>query len=282
MKENTLIFPARFNRDKNKWDFIYNSWENTNAKMLKLITLNTWFDDFYFEERFRAITEILRELKADVIALQEITDKSLGIILKEDWVKDNYFISDISGSTFSSYGVILLSRIPIKNLNLYPLASIMNRHVLIAEFVINEQKILIGTTHLESLNFSAPIRYVQLKNIFALLNVSNNSVLMGDFNFCSSWNENSNIDNSYLDFWETLRSDNPGYTVYTDINIMRKKSKSGEKKVRFDRIISRSAKYCWKPKKINRIGMKSISPECPDIFPSDHFGLIGLLEWCKK
>ncbi|KPA19362.1 Endonuclease/Exonuclease/phosphatase family protein [Candidatus Magnetomorum sp. HK-1] len=99
MKENTLIFPARFNRDKNKWDFIYNSWENTNAKMLKLITLNTWFDDFYFEERFRAITEILRELKADVIALQEITDKSLGIILKEDWVKDNYYWNNTFGKS---------------------------------------------------------------------------------------------------------------------------------------------------------------------------------------
>ena len=144
MTENTSILPARCNKDKDEWTFIDYSDANVKADILTFVTYNTWFYDFYLEERFRAIIQLLRESDADIIALQEITPASLEIFLQTDWVRDNYFISDISGSTLCSlnssqtnYGVILLSRIPIKNLNLYPLTSVMGRHVLIAEFDIN-------------------------------------------------------------------------------------------------------------------------------------------------
>ncbi len=287
MKENTSILPARFNRDKDEWNFIDNSGTNIKADILTFVTYNTWFDDFHFEKRFRAITEILRESNADIIALQEITNASLEIFLQKDWVKNNYFISDISGSTLTStdrrknfnYVVILLSRIPIKSLNLHPLTSGQGRHVLIAEFEINGQKCLIGTTHLESVGrrLERPpeeirrreeLHPVQLMECFSLLNDSNHSVLMGDFNF--SWEENSNIASSYLDFWGTLRSNDPGYTA---------RFRSGNP-ARIDRILCRSADQSWKPTKIDRIGMKPISSDSPDIFPSDHFALIGVLERC--
>lgn len=277
--ENTSIFPAAFDRNKAKWSHVDDSGTNVNADTLTLATLNTWFGDYYFKERWRAITELLRETNADIIALQEMTCASLKLILKEDWIRDEYFISDIAGSTLSSYGVMLLSRIPIKFLNLHPLTSVMGRHVLIAEFEINGERLLVGTSHLESLRHSARIRYIQLQKIFKLLNASDNSVLMGDFNFCSSWEENSNIDSGYSDLWERLRSDDPGYTEDTDINLMRRVLNREEKKVRFDRIISRSALSRWTPKKINRIGLQPISSDHPDIFPSDHFGLMGRLEW---
>jgi tyrosyl-DNA phosphodiesterase 2 len=139
--------------------------------------------------------------------------------------------------------------------------------------------VLVGTTHLESLRRSAKIRPIQLKEIFALLNDSDNSVLMGDFNFCSSWDENSNIDSSYLDFCQVLRFDDPGYTAEEDINIMRRHINKEDDNVRIDRIMSRSENQNWKPTRIDRIGMEPISPKYPDIFPSDHFGLIGKLEY---
>jgi len=83
MKENTSILPARFNRDKDEWNLIDNSGTNIKADILTFVTYNTWFDDFHFEERFRAITEILRESNADIIALQEITNASLEISCKK-------------------------------------------------------------------------------------------------------------------------------------------------------------------------------------------------------
>jgi len=288
MNSNTSILPARFNRDKDEWNFIENSGTNIKADVLTFVTYNTWFDDFHFEKRFRAITEILRESNADIIGLQEIAKASLEIFLQEDWVKNNYFISDISGATLTStyrskqfnYGVILLSRFPIKSLNLHPLTSEQRRHVLIAEFDINSQKCLIGTTHLESvgrrqkrspeeIRRREEFHPVQLRECFSLLNDSYHSVLMGDFNF--SWEENSNMASSYLDSWGILRSDDPGYTARFHL----------DNPARIDRILCRSADQSWKPTKIDRIGMQPISSDSPNIFPSDHFGLIGVLEWLR-
>jgi len=279
MAENTLIFPAVFDKDDNKWCHSDSFDTNVRADTLTFVTFNIWFGEYYFEQRFHALMDILKDTDADIIGLQEVTHESLELILEEEWVKDNYFISDITGTTFLSYGVIFLSRIPVKQLELYPLKSLMGRYVLIAEFNINGQKLLVGTTHLESLRHSAKIRRVQLEKIFAWLDNSDNSVLMGDFNFCSSWEENSNIDNRYSDIWKVLRVNEPGYTEDTDINLMRKQLKRPEKKVRFDRIISRSSTPGWKPNRINRLGMKPISPEYPNVFPSDHFGLLGIFEW---
>ena len=116
-----------------------------------------------------------------ILLLCKITIESLKLILKEDWVKDNYFISDISGATFESYGVILLSRIPMKCINLHPLTSSMQRHVLIAEYNINGQNLLIGITHLESIRQSTRVRSVQLNEIFTLLADADNSIVMGGF-----------------------------------------------------------------------------------------------------
>jgi hypothetical protein len=35
----------------------------------------------------------------------------------------------------------------------------------------------------------------------------------------------------------------------------------------------------WQPKSIELLGTTPISPDYPNIFPSDHFGLVGRLEW---
>ncbi len=282
MSKDTIILPATFDKDKGEWCPSYDLPATVKTNVLKFVTYNTWFGDYYFKERFDAITDILKRTNADIIALQEITEKGLKIILEKDWVKENYFISDISGTTFYSYGVLLLSRIPIKCLDLYPLTSMMGRNVLIAEYNINGQKLLVAISHLESLKHSAKIRSVQLNEIFSVLNTSENSIFMGDFNFCSSWEENSNIDNSYSDVWKVLRRKETGYTEHSDINIMRKQLKREEEKVRFDRILSKSSRPGWKPTKIKRFGMKPISSKYPEVFPSDHFGLFSVFEWCDK
>jgi tyrosyl-DNA phosphodiesterase 2 len=284
MAERTLIFPAEFDRGSNRWRlsyFNFTKYENVRTDILTFVTFNTWFGNHYFDHRFRALMDILKDTDADIIGLQEMTHKSLKHLLKEEWVKKNYFISDLTGTTIYPYGVVLLSRIPVKFLVLHPLTGAMERQVLIAEFHINGQKLLVGITHLESLRYSADIRSVQLDEIFTLLEYSDNSVLMGDFNFCSSWEENSNIDNRYSDIWKVLRANEPGYTEDTEINLMRQQMSREEKQVRFDRIICRSSVPGWKPTKIHRLGMKPISPEYPNIFPSDHFGLFGMFEWCS-
>ena len=101
------------------------------------------------------------------------------------------------------------------------------------------------------------------------------SLLMGDFNFCSTnENENKNIPSDFIDVWAQLRPDDHGWTEDTQINIMRYNQKRKHKQVRFDRILLHqgSAADTWVPSEIELLGLEPL-PSLPDIWPSDHFGL---------
>ena len=58
----------------------------------------------------------------------------------------------------------------------------MNRFLLLCETYFNKKPFLLATSHFESLN-SSKIRKEQLKFTIDILNKSENSILMGDFNF---------------------------------------------------------------------------------------------------
>ena len=101
---------------------------------------------------------------------------------------------------------------------------------------------------------------------------------MGDFNFCSSWTEEQRrIDPDYLDVWSELHAD-PGYTEDPAVNRMLRKYTDKEA-VRLDRVLLRSAIPGWIPVSAEVLGTAPISDELPDVFPSDHFGLLARLEW---
>jgi len=62
----------------------------------------------------------------------------------------------------------------------------MGRSLLVAETIINGEPILVSTVHLESLG-SAEYREMQMNISYSNLKLVNNSMLMGDFNFDSTW-----------------------------------------------------------------------------------------------
>jgi tyrosyl-DNA phosphodiesterase 2 len=140
------------------------------------------------------------------------------------------------------YGVtILYKKRHYKDLSIrfWDLESKMGRKLLTLTLQINGQRSIISTVHLESLKDRSEYRAKQLKSIFSTLQDATNVILMGDFNFCSTWDENSNLDKSYVDVWSALRNDECGWTEDTEINTMRAQSKEGHKQVRFDRILVR-------------------------------------------
>lgn len=272
--------PQKFNPEKRLWMDDEDAVTSVSTTKLSFVTYNVWFGKYYFQERCEALLQVVRDCEADAIALQEITPSFLEIILKQAWVQDSYYVSDATGETVQDYGMLLLSRLPIRKLFLYKLPSLMSRKVLVAELCVNEQTFNVATVHLESMNSSASLRADQLSVIFPLLSKLEHSVLMGDFNFCSSWvRENANIDSSYQDLWAVLRSNEPGYTEDTDINLMRLQLKQKEKKVRFDRILLCSSSSDWQPQSIQLLGTQPISKEHSNVFPSDHFGLMGSIAW---
>lgn len=267
----------KFNNATGEWEEAANAQAGLRAS-LTVVTFNVWFANYYFYTRCDALLDIVRDCDADVIGFQEVTPGFLQSLLSKPWVRDDYYLSDISGSTVEPYGVLLLSRVPIRSFLLHKLPTFMYRHLLVAEIEVNEQTFQIGTVHLESMKKYAFMHQSQLETIFPLLNKSDHAILMGDFNFCATWEEKKAlIDSRYQDIWAALRADEPGYTEDTDINLMRLLIKNQPQHVRFDRILLRSPN--WQPNSIHLLGTKPVSPEHPEIFPSDHFGLVASIEF---
>jgi len=274
------LTPQKFHRQKQLWKKAVYPVDDCTTDKITFVTYNIWFARYYRQERCQALLNIIRDCHADAIALQEVTPETLKIILAQEWIRDSYYVSDATGKTISPYGVLLLSRLPIRQLFLHQLISFMSRQALVADISINNQIIRLAIIHLESRKPSAPIRAQQLAAIFPMLQDSDRTILMGDFNFCSSWQaENAQIDSSYQDLWTLLKPDEPGYTEDTDINLMRLEQKGKKRHVRFDRILFRCNYLDWYPYAVELLGTEPISPDLSNVFPSDHFGVCGTIEW---
>lgn len=241
-----------------------------NPPRITLVTFNVWFGEYFIEERRQALMRILRQADADVIGLQEVTPSLLAFLRTREFLRDSYHFAPVS---VSPYGVMVLSRRPVTRFAEHALPTRMGRSLVIVEL----EDLAVGVVHLESLR-SADTRRRQLKIIFPILDEYPHAVLMGDFNLCSTWDENDQLDPRFTDIWPHLRADEPGWTEDTDINTMRLLVKSKRTQVRFDRVILRSTDEHWRPIEIERLGTEPVSPDLPEVFPSDHFGLRVRLE----
>jgi tyrosyl-DNA phosphodiesterase 2 len=250
------------------------------AAALTIVTWNTWFAPYCFDARFRALLGLVRAQRPDVVCFQEIVPESLDMLVAEPWVRDGYRVSDVMGATFDSYGVVLLSRLPVRSLAFHELPGHMGRRLLVAEVDTGAGSVVVGTVHLESLKHNRDVRSEQLQVVFPLLKAASaDVVLTGDFNFCSSWAaENASLDPEFVDLWPALRGRAPGYTEDTDVNVMLRNVKAKDKSVRFDRVLLRSVGGAWRPRSIHLLGTAPIAAASPDVFPSDHFGLAAAIE----
>jgi len=245
---------------------------------MRFVTWNVWFGSAAWKSRFAALLEQIQQCDADVIALQEMTHNTLDLLVKSDWVRRDYWISDVRGITFRSYGVVLLSRLPIASMRLVDLQSAMDRKVLSIDLCSELRTVRVAAVHLESTKERAIFRQRQLNAIFPQLDSADDAVLMGDFNLCSTWpEENKHLDDRYIDMWPALRED-PGWTVDTDRNQMTFDAKKKEKSVRFDRVLLRTRGDYWRPQSIKLLGDEPINEGYPVIHPSDHFGLSATIE----
>jgi len=248
------------------------------ADRLTLVSYNLWYHEQQFQPRLRALLHLVQECSADVIGFQEVTPASLDFILAEDWIRRDYYVSDAEGDTLEPHGILLLSRVPITDLVLCKLPSRKDRKILVASLAAGAQPLCVGTLHLESSPLSLPLRLEQLDQILPGLHGAESLVLMGDFNFDPRDRaEQSRIEPGYTDLWPALHGGDPGYTVDTARNRMRLLHKQKHKLARFDRILLRSVTAAWKPVSIRMLGTKPVAPECPEVYPSDHFGLAGVI-----
>ena len=250
---------------------------------LSLVTYNVWFGEFMWRERFAALLDIVRDCRPDLVALQEVTPRHLEHLLAVEWVRRMYRISDTTGATLQPHGVLLLARLPLRNLALQELPSDKDRKILVAEPGLGSRSLCVGNLHLESSREATPVRLAQLDTILPRLHGVQRTLLMGDFNFDPvQIPEQARVDPYFRDLWAELRPDEPGFTEDTASNRMLLLHKGREKQVRFDRILLRSPRPGWIPESVRLIGTRPITPHQPEVFPSDHFGLAGSLAWSDR
>jgi len=155
------------------------------------VSYNVWFGEFHSETRFEAISKLLWETQADVICLQEVTEKFIRTLSSQPWVRESYIISHV-GPDIGSYGIWLLSKLPVHSLYKIELPTFMERYCLVAECVINREIIVFATAHLESLD-TAQIRKEQLEIISKHLQHYTNVIFTGDFNFDADLNYSDHL-----------------------------------------------------------------------------------------
>jgi tyrosyl-DNA phosphodiesterase 2 len=254
--------------------------QDVSRDRLVLLTYNVWFGEFMWRERFAALLDVVCACRPDLVALQEVTPRHLEYLLAVDWVRREFRISDITGSTLQPHGVLLLSRLPLRNSALQELPGNKDRKMLMAELGLGSRSVCIGNLHLESSPQATPVRLAQLDTIIPSLPGEQYTLLLGDFNFDPvQMPEQARIDPYFRDLWAELRPEEPGFTEDTAINGMLLSHKGREKQVRFDRILLRSPRPGWLPESVQLIGTSPVTPRRPALFPSDHFGLAGSLVW---
>jgi len=218
-----------------------------------------------FDERRESLLAELQRRGPDVIALQEVTKELLVALLEAPWVRAAYQVSepDVFG-----YDVVILSRLPIRRMARLALPTAMGRRLLVAELACG---LTVATIHLESTREEAAARAAQLRIIQPFLAQRyDNAVLVGDMNFQPGDPlENAALDPAFVDVWPLLRPDEPGYTVDTEVNLMRSQVRSTPAQRRIDRVLAHSSR--WRARSIELVGTQAIDDA--GTFTSDHFGL---------
>lgn len=241
---------------------------------LTLVTWNTWFGRTKFRERSAALLDELSWRAPEVIALQEATEELVELLVAHPIIRAHYQLSDIDGSSFdpyAGYGVLLLSKIPFVSAGLLHLPSRMGRRLLVGQL---SNGLCLATVHLESTAECSAQRAEQLQIIQPFLAGSaEDVVLMGDMNFApEAPAETAVLDPSFVDGWSLRKPIDPGYSVDSLRNDLRRRI-GGHTQKRIDRVFVRGARW-----QLDDISLTGTSPiDQAGTFTSDHFGLEAVL-----
>jgi len=140
----------------------------TVVERLTLVTYNVWFGEHRWRERLEHLLRLVERCEPHIAALQEVTPRQLEHILAADWIRRGFLVSDISGSTLRPHGVLLLSRLPIRDVVLYRLPSRKDRKLLIASVDTGQGSVRLGNLHLESSPNNQLLRLAQLNDVVAI------------------------------------------------------------------------------------------------------------------
>jgi len=153
------------------------------SSLLTVMTWNIWFDKIDRRQRTETLLNEIQTYDPDIIALQEVVQESLEIIVAK--MQPTYYVIG-SISPDIGYDTLILSKFPPIQWNRYNLPkSKMGRNLLLTTLQTSTRQITVGTFHLESIfyrrkNSAEELKKSQLKYIYAITPM--NSILLGDTN----------------------------------------------------------------------------------------------------
>lgn len=268
----------RFDVPVGRFDVTSDRWRNLDdggsatRERLTVATFNIWFNELHREQRYRAIAEVLSREVPDVMVFQEVTGAALDVFLSQAWIRQDYRRAAVVGTrgNVGNYGMLMLSRLPLRRCTYTRLPSRLSRGFLAGEVIVNGHDLAIVSVHLESGKAARSLRSRQIAVITEAFARHANVILLGDFNMRNS--ENGVLDPRYRDVWPQLHPDEPGFTEDTSINLMRYDMKDKHRQVRFDRVLVTGSAF--EPTDVTLLGREPIAETLPRIFPSDHFGVL--------
>ncbi|MFB7189212.1 poly(A) polymerase [Streptomyces sp. NPDC056230] len=156
---------------------------------LTLLTWNTLWDRYDSDRidtarRRPLLLDALQAADADVIALQEAEPALLGPLLSTPWVRESYtFWADPAGLDVADCGLLLLSRLPVREAGLH----VLGPHKAVAAVVVEsaEGPVTVTVTHLSSDHSAngASRRDAELADLATgLATIGGDVMLLGDFN----------------------------------------------------------------------------------------------------
>ena len=237
---------------------------------MKVSTLNVW-GAHGPAIRQRILLDALKKLDADLLCLQEVTDKTLLESLSYPYQLYT------QGSELA-----IVSRLPVETHRLVTLSAVSalepyRRQVLMAQFAIGETLLWVVTTHLAWKPEDEMTRLAQVKELLELVSpLGNNVLLSGDFNAEPDHLPIRQLqDADFLDLFATLHPEEPGITWDNRNPFIQSHSVHFPNR-RIDYLFLRKEALSTFPLATCKVTCRVSTPE--GLYPSDHYGVLATFD----
>ncbi|MCO6005185.1 RNA repair domain-containing protein [Actinoallomurus purpureus] len=241
---------------------------------LRVLTWNTLWDRYDADRidtarRRPLLLESLERADADVIALQEVEAGLLDMLLRAPWVRSGYTLgTDPAGPDVDETGLLLLSRLPVREAGLH----VLGPHKGVAAVTVESAAgpVVVAATHLTSdhAENGAARREAELARLAEVLaGADGDVVLLGDFNDGGAGPADAL---GVRDAWTEVHGPaDPAVTFDPAANPLAAVSSLSGRASRLDRVFLGGSGL-----RATAARLRGDSPMTPDgLFPSDHYGV---------
>jgi len=234
--------------------------------------------------RYTALLDHLKTIDADVLGLNEVTPRTLQLLLSCPFVRESYYVSESpelsNRSIRGVHGSVLFSKCPMSQLQLVQVGHGRSTAVMGLLEHTDAPPLAVCSVHTHALQTARgrSIRLDQMQTVAAAAHsLCKNHVIMGDLNMHEPGEDVILIKTKLLDLWTETRGSLAGFTFDPVRNCMIHRYIPGEKRrMRLDRILLGEGAL-WAPRNVSIWGDQVIDSE-RELHLSDHFGLLVVLE----